>query len=188
MKSVLISIQPKWCELIVGGEKTIEVRKNAPKLETPIKCYIYETKAKYKKGVGAFFYGIELHGTAQGSGKVIGEFVCDRIEETKDYTVGIGKEEHYLLCGGVLEGTCLTGKEMYDYGKGKPLYGWHISDLKIYDEPKELSEFLFPCTQSKLCEKCCFGINDETVFESESIGCDRQVRRPPQSWCYVEEL
>lgn len=42
-KSVLISIRPKWCELIASGEKTIEVRKTRPKLETPFKCYIYCT-------------------------------------------------------------------------------------------------------------------------------------------------
>lgn len=46
MKSVLISIRPKWCELIASGKKTIEVRKTAPKLPTPFKCYIYETKAR----------------------------------------------------------------------------------------------------------------------------------------------
>ena len=45
MKSVLISIQPKWCELIASGKKTVEVRKSAPRLETPFKCYIYQTKA-----------------------------------------------------------------------------------------------------------------------------------------------
>ena len=32
MKKVLISIHPKWCKLIFSGEKTIEVRKTAPKL------------------------------------------------------------------------------------------------------------------------------------------------------------
>lgn len=46
MKSVLISIQPKWCELIASGKKTIEMRKTAPKLETPFKCYIYMTATK----------------------------------------------------------------------------------------------------------------------------------------------
>ena len=46
MKSVLISIQPKWVEKICRGEKTIEVRKSRPKLETPFKVYIYQTKSK----------------------------------------------------------------------------------------------------------------------------------------------
>ena len=71
MKEVLISIQPKWCELIASGIKTVEVRKTKPKIETPFKCYIYCTKQFYRKGDGYF----------QGKycGKVIGEFVCDCI-------------------------------------------------------------------------------------------------------------
>ena len=44
MKAVLISIQPKWVEKIANGEKTIEVRKTRPNLQTPFKCYIYCTK------------------------------------------------------------------------------------------------------------------------------------------------
>ena len=48
MKSVLISIQPKWCELIASGKKTVEVRKTKPKLETPFKCYIYCTQGELK--------------------------------------------------------------------------------------------------------------------------------------------
>ena len=54
------------------------------------------------------------------------------------------------------------------YGKGKPLYAWHISDLVIYDKPKELSEFE--------------GLR-KTKFGYEPI----EIKRPPQSWCYVEE-
>ena len=46
MKAVLISINPLWCELIGNGEKTVEVRKNRPKLKTPFKVFIYCTKAK----------------------------------------------------------------------------------------------------------------------------------------------
>lgn len=40
-KAVMLSIRPKWCEKIVNGDKTIEVRKTRPKMETPFKCYIY---------------------------------------------------------------------------------------------------------------------------------------------------
>lgn len=39
MIAVLISIRPKWCEKIISGEKTIEVRKTRPKMDTPFKCY-----------------------------------------------------------------------------------------------------------------------------------------------------
>ena len=46
-KAVLISIRPKWCELIASGKKTIEIRKTRPKIETPFKCYIYCTRPKF---------------------------------------------------------------------------------------------------------------------------------------------
>lgn len=47
MKSVMLSIKPKYCELIASGRKTIEVRKTKPKVETPFKCYIYQSKTVY---------------------------------------------------------------------------------------------------------------------------------------------
>lgn len=46
-KAVMLSILPKWCAKIASGEKTIEVRKTKPKLETPFKCYIYCTQDKH---------------------------------------------------------------------------------------------------------------------------------------------
>lgn len=188
MKAVLISIQPKWVELIASGKKTVEVRKTRPKLETPFKCYIYETRAKEESFISRTVDGERTKVIIRpaGRGKVIGEFVCDSINVIKDYTVGIGREEHYLLCGGALEGTCLSGKEMYLYGNGKTLYGWHISDLKIYDKPKELVEFRYPpfkkCKlkfDKKRCENGCVNNSSDCSY--------RKVLHPPQSWCYVEE-
>ena len=95
MKSVLISIKPKWCELIASGKKTVEVRKTKPKLEVPFKCYIYCTADRRKHICDTFVPQTPLflkNGLAKssigkedglpwklGNGKVIGEFVCDRI-------------------------------------------------------------------------------------------------------------
>ena len=132
-KAVLISIRPKWCELIASGEKTVEVRKTAPKIETPFKCYIYCTKFNHGdpdsminlKGKTSFFM--------PKGGAVIGEFVCDRIfpiqltEEGYDYE---SKKE-----------TGLRYEEMSSYLNFRNGYGWHISDLVIYDKPKSLNEF-----------------------------------------------
>ena len=81
MKSVLISIQPKWCELIASGKKTVEVRKTKPKLETPFKVYIYATKGDFGaliKRSGNKFLGYKEQNIG---GKVIGEFVCREITE-----------------------------------------------------------------------------------------------------------
>jgi predicted transcriptional regulator len=162
MKSVLISIQPKWCELIANSKKTVEVRKSKPKLETPFKVYIYETKALYKPfGCRHLF---------EGKGKVIGEFVCDWICEWYPHhtTTLFGSKGGYFVLVDDLEASCLMYEELANYGNGKTMYGWHISDLVIYDKPRELSEFHKPELPTGL------------RYEDDAI------TRPPQSWCYVE--
>ena len=170
MKSVLISIQPKWVEKIVKGEKTIEVRKTAPQ-EVPFKCYIYETQGRtetpWVDEDGHFIY--------KGRGQVIGEFICNNASEL-DYV--------YYWNNGYEFETCLTYRQVADYGKGKTLYGWHISDLKIYDKPRELSEFSRPCSYSGLCFSC-----KRTSFKKDgNLLCNTKITRPPQSWMYVEDL
>lgn len=74
-RAVLISIRPKWCEKIADGEKTIEVRKTRPKLETPFRCYIYRTKGTVPHIINGKWVKIAVGGT------VVGEFVCDKIYE-----------------------------------------------------------------------------------------------------------
>ena len=138
--------------------KNIEVRKNRPKQNTPFPCYIYETKAK------------------GGCGKVIGEFVCDEVDTySYDYCDGVDIDDDSLLY------TMLERDEINYYAKGKTSYGWHISDLKIYDKPKELSKFCSPCKTS--CENC----KDPFYYDCWlTNGKVKIINRPPQSWCYVE--
>lgn len=169
MKEVLISIKPKWCKLIANGQKTIEVRKTKPKLETPFKCYIYETKAIYKNYDGMLL---------TGEGKVIGEFVCDNI-----FPMSITYSDlNNHVVARKFPNTCLTDKQIIDYlGNGKRGYGWHISNLKIYDKPKELSEF------KKINRECWYadlGLAKRDCPECKNESCF--MSRPPQSWCYVE--
>ena len=180
MKSVLISIQPKWVAKISSGEKTIEVRKSRPKLETPVKCYIYCTIGNGVKGDYLVPSGIQC-------GKVIGEFVCDRIEDFSQW------QNYYpslLRHINLYAGTNGDYKFLDDYLKGqKKGYGWHISDLKIYDKPKELSEFKSVCKTYDLgfeLEKCCEC--EKAMFDENGAfcGCDRFITIPPQSWSYVE--
>lgn len=199
MKSVLISIQPKWCELIASGQKTIEVRKTKPKLETPFKVYIYCTQgdALAMPCLNTPKYTIHrMHnGTLKGrrmtaeereksdhlfaNGKVIGEFVCNEI------TVA----ECGSYCNIPINESQLSAWDLLDYANEKTVYGWHISDLVIYDKPKELSEFNFPhyrdCDID--CKKCKFGFPVEVTGGVE-YDCDRRIKRPPQSWCYVESI
>lgn len=173
MKSVLISILPKWCELIASGKKTVEVRKTKPKLETPFKVYIYATwngkkcDILVKEGNKLVVRDFRETRAERASGKVIGEFVCDRIEEIgySPYNHGeyICKDQSFI------EQSCVPFDEMFDYLVEEYGYGWHISNLVIYDEPKALGDF-------RLC-----GVN-----KMWSTG--KKLERPPQSWGYVEEV
>lgn len=202
MKSVLISIQPKWCELIANGEKTVEVRKTKPKIDTPFKVYIYCTKNKrqwlrkvnnfvreifitenrdvigrtdkVKSLIGDCTTFVENGGY---NGKVIGEFVCDSMCQWNFNHIKTlyGSKDCYFIFADDLKATCLEYEELVKYGNGKELYGWHISNLVIYDKPKDLAYFRKPIV-------CHRGNNRENCK-----GCwDCEIKRPPQSWCYVE--
>ena len=89
----------------------------------------------------------------------------------------------------LLQAACLTEAEAEKYLKGGDGYGWHISDLKIYDKPKSILDFHRAVDKTKLwCEKCAIGGKKGTAC-AFCYGLDGlRTRRPPQSWCYVEEL
>lgn len=182
MKSVLISTRPKLVEKIchkIGEdetgkaiyEKRIEVRKSAPK-EVPFKCYIYETQGQYVK----FTHGAHTK-YGYGRGKVIGWFVCNLVDEYPyDYCDGVDIDDDTIL------ETAIDREDINIYAKGKTLYGWHISDLKIYNNPRELSEFFKPCDRFLDCCTC------RRLVHNEYMSCDNKITRPPLSWCYVEDL
>lgn len=191
-KAVMLSIRPKWCEKIASGEKTIEVRKTKPKLETPFKCYIYctvetagydalwvldaPTREEYLvMAVSAYLEYPK--GANKGNGKVIGEFTCERI-------VPITYDGGRLWCpinAAFSPATCLSQAEIIAYigDKGR-CYGWHISGLRIYDPPRELSEFERPYE----CDEC------DAKWATECNACreEGKIKRAPQSWCYVEAM
>lgn len=208
MREVLISTRPKWCEKIcheIGKdemdkpiyEKRIEVRKSAPK-EVPFKAYIYCTKGKdgYE-----WLYRVDNNGYGKAQswhGKVIGEFICDRIIEWKYLPdCEYDGEKMYYIDSKDGENTCLLYDEIEEYGKGKTLYGWHISDLKIYDKPRELSEFTSPrvCGNYKDlpayihvgCNICEYSYTINCMIKCRIDGRN-PLTRPPQSWQFVEEL
>ena len=187
MKSILLSIKPKYVELIASGQKTIEVRKTAPK-EVPFKAYIYESRngghrCKHcNEKDSCYSYAPKNVGCYNGRGKVIGEFICDNVERLEEHIEQGGL--YYILSDTFNEQAQLDNWELHDYGKGKTLYGWHISDLKIYDKPRELSEFSRPCSYSGLCFSC-----KRTSFKKDgNLLCNTKITRPPQSWMHVEDL
>ena len=180
MKSVLMSIKPEWCEKIANGWKTMELRKTKPKIELPFKVYIYCTNNKDMlwvtrenerncEKIASRCMAKSVGGATKANGKVIGEFVCDYVQEV--FPTGLfDGDDRLTVCGNEdmpLDKYCLTEEQVRAYIGDKKAYGWHIYNLVIYNKPKELSEFV--------------GLR-KTKFGFEPVGV-----KPPQSWCYMEE-
>lgn len=167
MKEIVISVHPKWCELIANRTKTVEIRKTKPKLNTPFRCYIYCTKSELltKSHYTNKIYvavdkdhqkALERCGNITLSDKVIGEFVCDRIDTIRKRGIDNNFDYCYLPLDvfgnddieveiSDIKKSCIKKDELNFYGsKSSELYAWHISNLVIYDEPKELSKFCKP--------------------------------------------
>lgn len=228
-KAVLISINPKWCKLIASGKKTVEVRKTHPKLETPFKCYIYCTKDNTDYVPSRIWWKADKTGFQHIlNGKVIGEFVCDfisnyeaelwdsetfeRIQELyePDDFSEYGEYEYKTIadCSDdfwednmLCKASCLTIEELRKYlGRGfTQFYGWHISDLVIYDEPQPLNWFVTEGDCDCMnCRNCSwfnrgngYNVEDDCDLGYENIRIKKALKplfRPPQSWCYVEDL
>lgn len=189
-KSVITSVSPKECELIASGKQTMLVRKTRPKIETPFKCYIYCTKdglviygdskvyvtdtLKLLKGIAikSFENSSKLH---KWNGAVIGSFVCDEIYVRPANVIYYGKGKKDYL--DLLKSACMTEREALDYMGGqfnRDTYFWHISDLKIYDKPKELGEL-----GNYKTEWVQWYHSDDKVFYP--------LKRMSGSWCYIEE-
>ena len=209
MKSVLISIRPQWCEKIASGKKTIEVRKSAPK-EVPFKAYIYATKATKWFHSGIILTSDELLWLSNGkikmcdgfelwadgedyqcvNGKVIGEFICDKVDK---YTFS-HYEAEYRVTHVEQDAMCLNQPELIRCGKGETLRGLHIAALKIYDKPKELSEFRACNFKSMNGTDVCGNYDCKYYQDSGSYmilpSCEKngcRITRPPQNYIYVEE-
>ena len=180
MKSVLISIRPKWVEKIANGQKTIEVRKTAPK-EVPFKCYIYMTQGTLKDlcDYSEYIY--------QNRMKVIGEFICDKVYSIKNRGSSFSvADEEQSVTNEIARQSCLYYDDMVSYFGNKDGFGWHISDLKIYDKPKKLNEFGQKCDNANeiRCRDCRLL---EEWDNCCSVMC-KPLTRAPSNWCYVEEL
>lgn len=187
------------------------MRKTRPKAEPPFRCYIYCTNQGRPLVYGSPCPGyvdenlVQTYGYSKEkaeelfgcwNGKVIGEFICDEILQYKlaDVSTDVGIFYYYeRYCTETNYevnslNDCLNDNELLSYGNyNNFLYGWHISNLVIYDTPKELRTFNHPCIHEPYCVDCKYSLNEARFCYDESVGCDRHLRRPPQSWCYVEE-
>ena len=215
-KVILMSIKPKYVAEILNHRKTIEIRKTAPKCALPIDVYIYCTKTDYI-----------CHISEKYVGKVVAKFTLREVEKFdfiserkyEDNPLKYNEEirKHNRIC----KEACVSPVEVVCYLDTKYLgsdnsfgmfgYAWHISDLEIFDEPKELWRFQKPGTHDqylrslqaareddlKLCEK--YGFDQWDMYEENVVANGEELteeaykmgayglQRPPQSWQYVEE-
>lgn len=205
MKAVLLSINPQHCFNIAKGQKTIEIRKNKPKINAPFKVYIYCTKGEtlYRSNSDGQIRITKpnrekaLQHHTVFNGKVIGEFICNTID---DYIAEFTTENCYeAICVQCFDKDCeetqekfITSNEFcnpsncclckqsclsfdeikkYVFNGESGFFnfcGWRMSDLLIYDKPQDLN---------------CFDRLRQTKFGYEPV----KLVRPPQSWCYVRE-
>ena len=199
MKSILMPVRPKWVAKILNGEKTVEIRKTAPKewvdylnckandKPEPMIVDIYCTKDKQGLWLSNGKYDIlneNKYVKSSINGKVVARFTLNKVEEIS-WQMGVYELEQQWFSD-FLDKCCLSFWELKNYLNRKNGYAWHISNLEIFGDPKELSEFYtLKCNQKK--EPC----NIKDVFGAEE--CHRlcklckSLTKAPQSWCYVEE-
>ena len=184
--SILISIRPNWTAPIKEQKKKWEIRKTIPKLKPPFKCYIYETLGKMKWDVlkipedqGGGVFDIRVH---EGCGKVIGEFICDRIVEV-GYSPYPNHGTYICEVENIHEESCVDFEAMFDYIADGFGYAIHIADLLIYDEAKPLSELTTIKTDFTTAKK--MGIDVDLNCINVTV---QAITRAPQSWCYCAPL
>lgn len=178
MKAVLMSVIPYWCDLIMSGQKTLEIRKNVPRefcydrfeggfIIEPFKVFVYETQGH----TATPWMDEDGHMIFKGSGEVVGQFVCRHIEKI-DMSIGGYLRQSHKDIDSILRESCMNMCDLLGYlqighTEYKDGYAWFISDVVKYDKPKNLDEFT--------------GLRN-TKFGYEPV----EIKRPPQSWRYVE--
>lgn len=176
-KAVLRSIKPYWFYLTCEGIKTVEVGKTIPKdsdWNNEVFLYCTKDKQSFNKIPKEFQEKYRKY-----LGRVGARFLCDEII----FFGNVSTDSWKCLCGNTHEyhkkvitnNACLTEEQLHEYG-GK--YGWHISNLKFYDKPKELEEFFLACNKPS-------GLDCYVCIARRENSC-KTIKKPPQSWCYIE--
>ena len=193
MKAILISDRPRWCALMMNGDKTVEVRKGTALYKATQKLideYGYAEFYVYCTKDGELFYDPITKKWLSfksrniktvrrlSNGVVKFKFRCYKVEEIKK------TERHDVE---LVKKSCLTSTEFYDYLLNKPTFNEiigcaiHISDLEIFDKPKELSEFRRYGGLEYAMKNADNPLVDDNWHEIVYL------TKAPQSWCYVEE-
>ena len=196
MKAIMISIKPKYVAKILNGEKTIEVRKKFPK-DYRGWVYIYCTKDKERLvdlRDDNFYFG----GSERLNGKVVARFYCNNVDNYvngRKWSWNFGAPM-WGACNDyeyILKDTCLTDDELRNYADDLAFIAIHISNLEIFNEPKELSEFRLCCSSQNHFDeysfKCMRCKAYRVDISQDEIWCSKrklELTKAPQNFCYVE--
>jgi hypothetical protein len=185
MKTLMVSFTSKWARMILSGEKKYEFRQgNFVNAKTGDKFLLLESKGKKKTchgkckedfdGLGGYVIcrGIRM-GTCEdknnnprvseyeGTGKVIGEFIVGEVLPF----IGINntkKHGELVMYQSSLAYFNLPRKDMKVIGwneeNPQPL-AFEITQLKIYDTPKDKSEYQL-YNVCKKCDRKCYAYRD----------------------------
>ena len=178
MKAIMMSIRPQHVANILNGIKTLEIRKRFPKNYVGW-VYIYvthgrqlldlrkqDTKDNYRLTAQSKSNNVRWSYPPLLNGKVVAIFWCDDVE--KFDRIVIDFEREYIK-----QNACISQLELDNYIKDNIGYAIHITDLEIFNKPKEISEF----------EHQVVYVN---VYTGEKRYLREPLRKAPQSWCYVE--
>jgi len=174
-KVIILSIQSQHAVNILKGFKTMELRKSVPKGFSGW-AYIYVTLKRpvliNKNYISEFYevldtavkeYKKSAYQDEVLNGKVVARFWFDEYETIKERFNG----DEYII--EKLDELCLSDYEVKEYLGNKKGYAWHIKKLEIFDEPKELSDFIV-------------GLNYLGDIIPPTY---KKLKKAPQSWQYV---
>ena len=162
MKSVLMSINSIHNVNIEKGLKTSELRTLPPKLDPPFKVYVYESGPL-------------------GRHKVVSEWICS---DMITWRMCVGIPAH------LVKDACVSSDYIWKYSNGgyKNITEMKISELVIYDKPKDLSDFYKRCYSG--CDTCNYSSSSYSYGGGRELVCTvsnkKPIKKAPQNWCYVD--
>lgn len=117
------------------------------------------------------------------NGKIVAE--CDfEVEEIRyvEYVDEWGYETNTLNEDDLIDKSCLSGKQLFDYLKHckNGAYAIHIKNLHIFGKSRELSNYCIKQCQFSKCSTCKYGKNN--------ISCatiDTPITKAPQNMMYA---
>lgn len=121
---ILISIRPKWVDLIRSGQKIDEIRKTRP------------------ARLGAMpFYRVYIYQT--GGGGVVGTFILRKVTYVQAYVDTYGMK-HLTNTIGLRH--CIDDYELFEYLYNENVrksagWAWRISELQMFEKPMKLEQF-----------------------------------------------